>query len=476
MSGLRIAVGGIKHESNGFSTMTTSIQDFKVAFGEAVLPSPVREEFRNLMFIPTMSAAALPGGYVAREAYLELRGKLLGMLESSLPVDGIYLDLHGAMEVEGVGDGETDLLLRLRELVGWDTPIAVSLDLHGNVTARLVELADVITAYRTAPHRDYVETARRAVRLLVNVVRCKLRTVRALVKIPLMLPGEYAVTDVEPSRSLYGRLVEYGNLPGVVDCSILVGCAWTDSPHCTFTVLAITEGDKLLASKLACKLAGEVWSRRKEFKPEVEALPFKEALEKALSFPEKPVFISDSGDNVTAGGAGDLPVCLGEMLELGVEDAVVAGICDREAVDECVRAGEGSRLKLGLGGKLDRVNGKPLEVEGFVLKTVVSRDNVRTSILRVDGVDVILTAERKPFLSPRDFYELGVDPARYKVVVVKMGYLFPELRKISKRYILALTPGFTDLKLERLPYKRVLRPVYPLDKEFEWRPEALCFP
>jgi microcystin degradation protein MlrC len=467
---MRIAVGGISHESNTFIPLTTGLEHFGVRRGEEVVQGEFWDRFREqgIEFAPTLMAGASPRGVVQRAAYEQLKAELLESLEQALPVDGVYLGLHGAMEVETIGDGESDLVGAVRECVGAAVPISVSLDLHGNIAPAFVEAADILTALRTAPHRDGEPTRRRALSHLLRCVREGMRPVAVMVKVPLLLPGEYAVTEVEPARSLYARLEEIEAVPGLLDASLMIGCAWTDSPHTSAAVLVMAEQDRELAYGQAARLAEAVWEQREAFRSDVETVPPEEAIARALSAPESTVFISDSGDNVTAGGAGDLPLMLDGLLRAGAPDAVVAGISDAEAVQRCAGAGIGSRISLAIGGKLDTVHAKPLPVEG----TVVHLDPPEAptlAVLQVRGVRVALTADRRAFASFADFRRARIEPLQHKVVVVKLGYLFPELRDNAPRAIMALSAGFTTLRLETLPFQRVQRPIFPLDRGMEWQ-------
>jgi microcystin degradation protein MlrC len=183
---------------------------------------------------------------------------------------------------------------------------------------------------------------------------------------------------------------------------------------------------------------------------------------------ERPVYLSDSGDNVTAGGAGDIPLFAERLLALGAQEAVVAGLADPQAVAQCAAAGRGAEVSLSIGGKLDRAHAAPLAVRGRVLH--LGGAPVTTAALRVDGVSLILAADRRPFTDRASIAAAGVDPALAKIVVVKQGYLFPDLTDHAPRAIMALSPGATDLRLERLPYRRLARPIYPLDGDVAWEP------
>ena len=471
----KIAFGGLKHESNGFANFNTELEDFKIMRGRDSIPLFLRKTFPNICFIPTLYARALPGGIVSRKAYEELRNELLFRLENSLPIDGIYLDLHGAMRIVGIDSGEVDLLNRIRDIVGWDIPIALSLDLHGNISPKLLELVDIITAYRTAPHIDWEETCLRAMMTLIRVLRKNIKPIRSIVKIPFILPGEWAVTYTEPAKTLYNKLVEYESNPYIIDTSLLIGCMWSDSPFSNMSIIFIGREREDIVSKLAEKYGEEVWSRRKEFGFEVDALSIEDSLDKAIKLPGKPIFISDSGDNITAGAAGDTNICLSKAIERRCKNVLIAGIFDRDAVEKCFEKGTGSSIRLEVGGKIDNVNCKPIQINGRIINLKISSDGTKLTLLRINGIDVILTSRRKTFHMLRDFYEIGVDPRDYKIVVVKIGYLVPSLRILAYKNILALTPGFTDQVIERLKFKNIKRPVYPLDEDFSWTPKAITY-
>lgn len=470
---MRIAIGGISHESGTFTTLMTELSDFRVSRESEITQDKFWDTYRNMgiELAPTLTAGCFPHGVIKKEAYIQLRDELLERLKRALPVDGIYLSLHGAMEVEEVGDGESDLIKAIRKLVGSEILISASFDLHGNVAPAVVHRLNLLTALRTAPHRDGVETRHRAISLLIKCIQNKLKPVSVLIKPPLILPGEFAVTEIEPAGSLYKMLEEIDNKAGILTASLFIGFAWADSPYTSTSVIVVAEDKEYhdIALQQAAHLAQSVWDKREEFKPDAKTASIDESISMASAASENGIFISDSGDNVTAGAAGDIPIFLERLLAAKVKDAVVAGIADAEAVRRCQEVGEGGQLTMKIGGKLDRINAKPLEVSGKVIK-LDSSTQTTLAVIRVEGVDLILTKERRAFTTLGSFHNIGIDPLKRKMVVVKLGYLFPELRDNAKMSIMALSPGFSDLNMERLPFKRVRRPSFPLDRNFSWQP------
>jgi microcystin degradation protein MlrC len=473
MKKARIATGGFIHETNTFSPIPTHYESFRVIRGQTLVRERLGgETAKEIDLVPTLFAESLPSGLVCRAAYERIKGELLEAFASALPLDGIHLDLHGAMEVEGIGDAEGDFASAVRNLAGPDTLISVSLDLHGNISPALVNAANVLTAYRTAPHRDMLETRRRALSHLIRSLRSHLSPVSVLVKLPLILTGEAAVTEVEPARLLYSRLSAIERIPGLMDASLVTGCPWTDSEHTSVSAIAVAERDRELAERHVLTFSRQVWEKRSEFRLWGEAAPVDEAIRRAMDSQKHPVFLTDSGDNITAGAAGDIPLLAERLLAMGARDALVAGVTDPDAVRRCAEAGEGTRVDLAIGGKLDRVNGQPLVVRGVVEHLTREKEGegekAVMALLRVEGVRVLLVVDRRFLIDRAGIAAGGADPMNQKIVVVKQGYLFPDLYDHAPRAIMALSPGATVLELERLSYRKVRRPVYPLERDCVW--------
>jgi len=474
---VRILVAGISHESNTFNPHPTAASDFTVRRGAEVLE---RAEWAQAMdpkeveFVPTLIANARPSGVVARATYEGFRDAILAEVRDAGKLDGIYLVLHGALHVEGYDDAQVDFLRRLRKLTG-DVLIAASFDLHGNISPELVNELNILTAYRTAPHVDGPETRLRAVTLLLEAIQRGLRPATAHINVPILIPGEKGITSVEPLKSLYERLPKIVEIEGLMDASIFVGMPWTDVPRAGMSVQVVAQDASYTerAQREVVALASELWRRRSELQFDVPTDDIDGAIQTAREAPEPTVFITDSGDNTTAGAAGDGTLVLERLLAQRVEDAVVAGIVDPEAVETCVRAGVGAPVDLIIGGKIDAVFSRPLTIHGdvrFIAPEPTAGSRRRPVVLQVDGIQLVLLKESRSFTSPRDFEEVEIDPLAHEIVVVKLGYLFQALRDIAPRTIMALTPGFASQTVENLEYKSVRRPIFPLDPDMEWNP------
>lgn len=484
---IRILTAGIMHETNTFNPLPTGENDFRMLRGEEVTKDA--EWARMLQeagveIIATTHADAQSRSLVTSAAYERIKTEILDGAQRAGPVDGVYLELHGALHVEGYEDAQVDLIRSLRKIVGEETIISASFDLHGNISRDLADGINILTRYRTAPHLDGVETRVRAVRLLLDAIRRHRIPRTVLVKVPIIIPGERGITSVEPLRSIYAQIPSIAEKHGLLDGSLFVGMPWTDVPRASMSVLVVAESQDQIAAaeQEARRLATLLWEKRDRLVFDVPTDTIEGALATALKAPEKTVFITDSGDNVTAGAPGDTTIVLKHLLARHVKDAVVAGITDPAAVEACEKAGVGNQVRLSIGGKLDTAHGKPLEIAGtvrFVSPTAdatyeIIRGLVRpagkTAVVEVDGIHVALVSLSRAFTAPEHFEDIGIDPLGHKIVVVKLGYLFEALREIAPRTIMALTPGSAYQLIEDLPYKKVRRPIYPLDPDMRWTP------
>ncbi len=476
----KIAIAGIAIESSTFSPALTHEDAFHAKTGEAVFSYYPFLDADSLMrkraqWLPTLKGHALPGGAVTLEAYESLLGKTLNMLYKTLPLDGLFLDIHGAMSVVGLEDPEGDFITRIREVVGTETLISTSMDLHGNVSERLAHHSDLITCYRMAPHEDAMESKKRAVdNLLTRLENGKGKpTYKAWIPVPILLPGEKTSTRIEPGKSLYSRIGPITRQEGIVDAAIWIGYAWADEPR-NHAVVMVTGDNKQSVVRAAEDLARSFWNKRNEFQFVAPTASLDESLDKAIASAVHPFIISDMGDNPTAGGAGDVTWTLREILARpefkSVEgpSLIYASIPGPEFVKEAVKAGIGGRVTAFAGAAVDDRYAPPLELSGTIKAIHYKDKDAETEVVvQIGSVYVIVTKKRKPYHHESDFTNLGLNPRAIDILVVKIGYLVPELYDIRADWIMALTPGGVDQDLERLPYKNIKRPMFPLDNAME---------
>jgi microcystin degradation protein MlrC len=439
----RILTAGIRHESNTFIPYLTTKTDFTMLRGSDATEGRSWAkllEKEGLEVIPTLHAIAGPSGVVSKETYEAFRDEILEALRASGPVDGIFLDMHGAMHVEGYSDAQADFIQQIRKIAGENVVVAASFDLHGNISKEFIDGLNIVSAYRTAPHIDGEETRTRTARLLVEALKNGFSPRTAHINLPILIPGEKGITSVEPLKSLYARLNE----------------------------ISLEYFPEALAQAEA--LANTIWEQRANLKFDVPTASIDDAIKVALETQDSTVFITDSGDNVTAGAAGDGTIVLERLLSYKVTDAVLAGIVDPEAVEQCIAAGVDAKVNLSVGGKIDNVFSKPVTITGTVLR--LPREHADSqqpdAVVQVDGVTLVLLSRHRAFTDPSHFSAMEIDPLEHKIVVVKEGYLFQGLRDIAPKTVMALTPGFANQLMENIEYKYVRRPIFPLDPEMAW--------
>jgi len=474
----KIAIAGLAIESSTFSPATTEASAFLARKGNDIFNYyPFLEENspqRNAaQWIPTLRGHALPGGIVTRKAYDSLVGVTLELLKENMPYDGLFFDIHGAMSVQGIDDPEGDFIEKIRALIGTETLISTSMDLHGNVSERLAKHTDLITCYRMAPHEDALESKQRAVdNLLERLQSGKGKPkYKAWIPVPILLPGEKTSTRIEPGKSLYAKVQPVTEREGVIDAAIWIGYAWADEPR-NRAVVMVTGDDKTAVSESAEMLANHFWDVREEFDFVAPTATLEESLELALKATKKPFVISDMGDNPTAGGAGDVTWTLRELLSQPEFQSangpvlIYASIPGPEMIKAAIEVGVGGKVKANVGALVDDRFAPPILLDGVV--EAIHEGDIHAeveAVIRVGSIRVIVTKKRKPYHHEKDFTQLGLDPRLSDILVVKIGYLVPELYDLRGDWIMALTPGGVDQDLERLGYKRVKRPIFPLDKE-----------
>jgi microcystin degradation protein MlrC len=472
-----IAIAGLGIESSTFSPARTQAPAFHPSRGEEVPErypflaegAPLREAAE---WHGALVGKSLPGGMVTAEAFAELSDELIGRLAALPPLDGLWYDIHGAMTVEGLDDAEAALLARIRQTVGPDVIVSTSMDLHGNVSRELAHRSDLITCYRMAPHEDHMETKERAARNLVDLLASGApRPVKAWVPVPVLLAGEQTSTRIEPARSVYAAVAEVEAADGVTDAAIWVGYAWADEPRNRAAVV-VTGPSHAAVTADAERLARGFWQARRDFAFVAPTGTLAECLDEALASAARPYFISDTGDNPTAGGAGDVTWGLTRLLarpEFQDPDgptAIYASVPGPAAVRTAVEAGVGATVTVTAGAEVDDRHAGPVTMTGVVHAVRHGDRDARTEVvLRVGGVHVIVTELRKPYHHEHDFTDLDLDPRGADVVIVKIGYLEPELYALAADWKMALTPGGVDQDLVRLGHHRIRRPMFPFDPD-----------
>ncbi len=500
MPSYTIFLGGISHETNSFAPGTTDRNHFRKRrelFGDEITPQ-LREtntvvggvidvaESEEIELIPSVIASAMPGAPVAEDVFDFYRNRLLNDLREAVnDVDGILLPLHGAMVVEGKDDGEGPLVSDVREIVGEDVPIVVTLDLHGNITDELVSAADALIAYETYPHVDMAETGGRGMDVLIATIRGELDPVMCIERPPLSPVTPTQNTRKGPMAEVmkHGRKLERRS--DVVKVNVFPGFSRSDVPSMGFSISVVADGDTRVARDAARELAERVWDAREEFLgdyPEAEAAVAQAAdLAADLTVDDDPVVLADVGDNPGGGGTADETTLLSELLDQGVTDAGFVILRDPDAVTACIDAGVGERITLDLGAASPGSTTEPIEgVDGYVKAVTDGRFRnygpkatgtsndlgraVRFQCGRNDGIEVLLTESR---LQPADteiWRHLGIQPERLDVLVVKStNHYRADYEPRASHVIPVNTPGLAAMDPRQFNHRNLTRDIHPVD-------------
>jgi microcystin degradation protein MlrC len=471
----RIAFGGISIECSTYSRIRAKDEDFSILRGPQ-LAQDARFAFLKTYpypFLPTIVATAVPGGPVAADTYRRIKTEFLRRVQDVLPLDGLYLPMHGAMFVEGMEDAEGDWYSAIRQIVGPKCLLSASYDLHGNISRRVIDNLDMLSAFRTAPHIDREETMRRACGMLIHCLDNGIQPTLIWAPIPVLMPGERTSTEWDPGKRLWAQLPALNAQPGVLDVSLLVGYVWADEPRSTASaVVTGTAADTL--KKIALSLAQQYWDARKDFQFGTKTGSIAECVRWSIEAPTHPAILADSGDNPTGGGTGDRAEVLEELLRQKATNVVFAGIADRPATEACYRAGVGATIPLTIGATLDPLGSRPVKTTAKVLfLSQTGQPLERQAVVEVAGIKVVLTARRRPFHDIVDFTSLNLQPRTFKIIVVKSGYLSPELSPLANPSLMALSDGAINQDLEHLPKNRLRKPSYPFVPNLQFTPYTI---
>jgi microcystin degradation protein MlrC len=502
-------VGGIVHESNSFSPIPTGREDFEAwggaVSGDAALARseprwPGYAEFiglaraDGLKVTPGFFVGATPSAPASATVWSDLRDTLLASLAAAGAVDIVWLVLHGAQLAEGCDDCEGELLAAVRQQVGADVAVGALLDLHTNLSPEMLQHATLLVACKHYPHTDFAARTTEAYRLLHSTALGHIRPVMAAVRVPSF--GLFATTE-PPFDGLVQRLQQAESRPGVLSASALHAFFGGDSPWLAGAALVVTEGDLALARNEALSIARYFLELIRNAPR--SGLPVAEALERVAALPQqlgRPIVLAERADNAGGGAAADSTVLLAALLAQaqseGAADtaaftpAALALLWDPQATELAYRAGVGARLTLRLGGKTGPMSGHPLDLH---VRVLALRDDAqqalfgngalqplgRSVVLRAGPpsapVDIVVNSIRQQAFSPAVFTAFGLDPAAYRLLVVKSTQHFHAgFAPLASAIVRCDGPGTVTTDYSTLPYRKLQRPMWPWDEEAVCRP------
>ena len=488
---MRVATGGLSHESSTFTPVPTTIESYRERFlleGDDILNTfagtntPIGgfiagAQAHDFELIPTLFGEPQPSAPTPRPLYDELLGRILDGIAKAMPLDGVLLELHGSMAVgdldaaDGLGDAEGHLLAAVRETVGPDVPVLAQLDIHSNISQQMVEQADVLIGRETFPEIDMAARGRECADVLVRVVRDGLRPTMALHQIP-MIWGQNQVTAHLPMRDAIAELHGIEALPGVV-CGSIATCFYlADVPDMGASVYVVTDDDQALAQEYADRLGSWIYARREDWQLELSSA--RSALEEAQAVGRYPIILADVRDNTGGGSPGDSTGVLRTFIDMQIEDACVLYIVDPEAVARCQQAGVGARLSLEVGAKSSPLQGTPVPMEVEVaavsdgafqydgpMYAGLSGNMGPSAHVVQDGIHVLLVSRREQPFDTAFSRSLGLDPRQMRYICVKSAAHFRAgFESWAGAIHVVSEPSLHNL--DDLSFRRLGRELYPL--------------
>lgn len=480
---MKVLIAQFVTESNEHVPNLCRLEDYHIDYGkDCIKQMRVGHIFEeaDIEIIPSICANAGSTGVTSREAFDYIEQRILNDVKKNInDIDGIYLMLHGASAVErleGVS-GDHHILKMIRKIVGPYLPIAVTVDPHGNLSKEYVENATIMRTFRESPHIDTNETMELVAKLLVDLLKDR-RFIRPVYrKLRLILGGEQSVSTDEPVKSINQYLNEIESDPRILSCSWHVGYLRHDTENagCGIVVIPNSDEDYEYANQVADKLVDFVWSKRHKFHYTGRTAQPKEAIEMTLKCQEKPAFITDSGDNTTSGATGWNTFILRQFLNVDnlSKKVLLASINDEKTCTELEKHEIGESIKIHLGVDYDE-NSKSVELEVTIKEKGLLKSyygfnedsifgNCVTISIKGKPIDIIVANHPQTFAEKHQFEAANVDWDDYDIIVVKQGYIFPDLKEKSAFSVMSLTNGATPQDTKSIPFKRIIRPIFPID-------------
>lgn len=470
----RIGIAGIQIENSVFVPNRQPLVGHPVRMPDYLSPDSAMGQAAT--WLPTQIGYGGGRGPVTKESYDAFVEKTLEMIKANMPYDAFWFYNHGACSVEGVADPEGEFMEKVRSLIGNDVLTTTTMDLHGNTSWLVALNSDLITTYRQAPHADSRESHRRGVvNLLERLESGKGRPAyKAWVAVPVLVSGEWSSTRVEPAKSLYALVPEVEAMPGVIDAGIWIGYVWGDNPRNQGTVMVYGDDEEQVKAG-AKKLAQKFWDVRKQFSLEAPGYSLEKCIDLAVASKKKPFFISDMGDNPGGGGSGEVTWTLARLLKRPEfqtdkgKSVLYCSIPGEEVVKQARKVGVGGHVEGMVGAMVDNSYEGPVKLSGTVVYVSPEEDKNAESWRRKRDIAIVKTGSVYVVVgtsSPTPNLEgSGIDPKEMDIVMVKQGYLVTQWYNIQADWVMAFTRGGVDQDFKKLPYKNIVRPMFPIDPD-----------
>jgi microcystin degradation protein MlrC len=490
MKKYRMGIAFFYHESHSFSPMKTELEHFRnegYFKGNEMYDAytgtktevggflDVLKKEENVEIVPLLCAAAIPSGVVSSEAYSIIEEQMLESIRQAGKLDGLLLALHGAMVTEHLFDPEEHLLGNIRAFIGPDVPIATTLDMHANVSEKMIHYTPLHFGFKTYPHVDMYEQGVNAATALLKQLKEGLAYYASFEKLPMMPPSINMRTAEGPMHKMIERAKQAEQEEGIYNVSVFGGFPYSDIPMVGASVLVVAL-DKEKGEETARKMASLFWSVREEFI--MDLLNVKEGLNLALSLEDiKPIVLADISDNPLSCGSGDTTELLREMVKVNIPHTLFGGLYDPESIEACRQAGVGNKVTLSLGGKVSPEFGEPVNVEATVValsdgvfhNSGPFNQNLRVDLkgaahIRAGEMDVLLIGRPMSANDPEMFRHIGLEPSAKRILGLKAKNHFrAAFEPMVGRIIYIDAPGVASNRLSTFTYRHIPKPIWPLD-------------
>ena len=491
---MRIATGGIIHETSTCVDTPTTMSQFEYDRG-VIRGADMLERFRGtnvctggfiegaanngFEIVPLLRASAFPNGLIVRKEYDALKQEMLERLAQAEreggPVDGALLDLHGAMVVDGIDDGDGDVIAAFREYMGPDRPIVVTQDLHGNHTRVRVAVADVLVGFDTFPHVDMAERGVEAAEIIARTVRGEIRPRMAIHQLPLFWSTPCQVTAHPPMDEVLRQVHEFENRPGIICVTVATGFPWANVPEVGSSVMVVADDDEQLAQHTADELGHWIWERREQWY--APPLTVQSALQRGEEAGRYPIILADHADNTGGGSPGDSTEVLQTFLDLKLQAALILYLVDNDVAVQAQQSGIGSRIRISLGGKSSPVQGPPIQAEAEVLAVSdgafaydgpmfagLTGSMGASAWLRIDAVNVVVVTAREQPFDMAFARSLGVECAGMKYISLKSAAHFrAAFEPIAGSIHNVDAAGIHTHDFSQLPSSKRTRDIFPVE-------------
>jgi microcystin degradation protein MlrC len=492
----RILVLDCKQEISSFNPLPSEYANFHISHGDGLFGHrglntelggafEVFETRSDVTVVPTIAARAGSAGLLSARGWAQLSAEILDAVRAKVDgIDAVYASLHGAMGADGELDPEGYLLAGIRNMVGPDVPIVISLDLHGILTDRMLRQVDGLTLYHTYPHVDFANTGARAARLLMKILDGEAKPVTARVVVPALVRGDELITATGCYGDLIRECQRIERDGTALAAGIMIGNPFTDVPELCTQVIVETDGDSAIAEAEAIRLANEFWPQR--FRMQGKLIPLARAIAQARTM-NGPVVFTDAADATSSGATGDSNAILAALRDAGYWKRVLAQIVDPVAAAAAHEAGVGGIVSVTLGGAIDPGRYRPMPVTARVkllsdgqsrLETMQTElDAGPTAVLTFDNFTVVVFSKSISLFDRAMYYANGCNPTDFDLIVVKSPHTEYHMYDAwAEKNFNIDAPGATSADIPSLGHTICARPIYPLDPDINFEPKATIYP